>query len=253
MLLVFGGTTEGRRCAQALSDRGLSFVYSTKDSVAMPPLPGMRVRHGALTPDGLAALCRAEDVGAIVHAAHPFAERLHAAIASTAEVLDLPVWRFERCYPERTGDGLIEYVPSWAATLERLDRIGREPLLALTGVQTIATLRPFWQSRSVYVQILDRPGSWALAASCGFPRERLIAGMPGDDPEPVIAKIRELGIRVMVTKESGASGFQSAKMAAARATATPLLIVQRPALPPVFRCVTTEADLLAHIAAELVT
>jgi precorrin-6x reductase len=252
MLLVFGGTTEGRRCARALADHALPFVYSTKDPVAMPPLPGMRARHGALTPDELAALCRAEDVRGIIHAAHPFAERLHAAIASTAKALDLPVWRFERCYPERAVDGLIEYVPSWAAALERLDGIDREPLLALTGVQTIATLRPFWSRRPAYFQILDRPGSWALAASCGFPRERLIAGMPGGDPAPVAAKIRELDVRIMVTKESGASGFQSAKMAAARATATPLLIVQRPMLPPVFRCVTTEADLLARIAAELV-
>jgi precorrin-6x reductase len=56
----------------------------------------------------------------------------------------------------------------------------------------------------------------------------------------------------MVTKESGASGFQSTKMAAAQATGTPLLIVQRPALPPTFRRVTTEAELLARIAAELV-
>jgi precorrin-6x reductase len=252
MLLVFGGTTEGRRCAQALADHALPFVYSTKDPVTMPPLPGMRVRHGALTPDALAALCRAEDIRGIVHAAHPFAAHLHAAIAATAAAFDLPVWRFERCYPQRAGDGLIEYVPSWAAALERLDRIDREPLLALTGVQTIATLRPFWSRRPAYFQILDRAGSWALAASSGFPRDRLIAGLPGDDPALVVAKIRELKIRIMVTKESGASGFQSTKMAAAQATGTPLLIVQRPALPPTFRRVTTEAELLARIAAELV-
>lgn len=252
MLLVFGGTTEGRRCAQALADRALPFVYSTKDPVPMAPLPGMRVRHGALTPDALEALCRAEGVRGIVHAAHPFAANLHATIAETAGALALPVWRFERSYPERARDELIEYAPSWPAALEQLHSIDREPLLALSGVQTIATLRPFWQSRLAYFQILDRPRSWALADASGFPRERLLADMPGPDPERIIARISELNIRVILTKESGTSGFQAAKMAAAHATGTKLLIVERPALAPMFRCVTSEAELLERVAAELV-
>lgn len=249
MLLVFGGTTEGRRCAEALAQHGSRFFYSTRTLVRMPALAGMRTRHGALTGADLVALCRADHVDAIIDAAHPFAERLHATIAEAATTLDLPVWRFERPSPPRVADPLVHYVPGFTDAVETLTRFDRSPLLALSGVQTIAMLRPFWETREMFARILDRPESWALAEAAGFPRTHILAGPPETSAETLAATIRRLGARVMLTKESGEPGGQSTKMAAASMTGTTLLIVARPVLPPVFRCVADEAELLARIDA----
>jgi precorrin-6x reductase len=249
VLLVFGGTTEGRRCAEALAQHGRHFLYSTRSLVRMPDLAGMRTRHGALTGANLVALCRTDHVDAIIDAAHPFAERLHATIAEAATTLGLPVWRFERPSPKRLADPLIHYVPGFTDAVETLTRLDRSPLLALSGVQTIPALRPFWETRETFVRILDRPDSWAQAATAGFPRTHILAGPPESTAEMLAATIQRLGARVMLTKESGEPGGQSTKMAAASMTGTTLLIVARPALPPVFRCVADEAELLARIDA----
>jgi len=250
MLLVFGGTTEGKRCATALSGAGEAFIYSTKTPVVMNPLPGMSPRTGPLTPEALMEFCRSESIRGIVHASHPFAEQLHSTISSTAEVLDLPVWRFERCYPARENAGAhIRYVPDFVAAIEALQAMNRAPLLALTGVQTIEKLRPWWQTHPTFFQILDRPASWALAESLDFPRERLLARDPWYEPDALAAEIFILGIRMMVTKESGASGFQLVKMEAARRADVPLLVIQRPVLPACFQPVHDEAELLKRIAA----
>ncbi len=251
MILVFGGTTEGKRAAAALSGAGHRFVYSTKLPVVMPPLPGMRLRHGPLTADALRSFCREERIHGIVHASHPFAAILHRIVAEAATQLGLPVWRFERRYPARVRAGSgPHYVPDFAAALEALATLGREPLLALTGVQTIGKLRPWWEQHVSYFQILDRPESLARAAAEGFPRECLLAQPPAADPATLVRTIRETGAQVLLTKESGVSGFQPVKEEAAALAGVPLLIIERPELPPGFVPVHDEAELLGALAAE---
>jgi len=248
MLLVFGGTTEGKRCAAALAEAGLPFIYSTKLPVVMPELPGMRLRHGPLTVEALTALCHAEKVRAIVNASHPFAEVLHATVAAAATALSLPVWRFERVYPKREQAGeWVRYVPDFPAAIAQLLALGRAPLLAFTGVQTIPKLRPWWERHLTYFQILDRPDSFALARSFGVPPAQLLAHAPATAPEALAATIRHLGVRVLITKESGESGFQSVKLAAAALAQTPLLVVERPATPTLFSPVHDETSLLDRV------
>jgi len=248
MLLVFGGTTEGKRCAAALAEAGLPFIYSTKLPVVMPELPGMRLRHGALTVEALTVLCHAEKIRAIVNASHPFAEVLHATVAAAATALSLPVWRFERVYPKREQAGeWVRYVPDFPAAIAQLLALGRAPLLAFTGVQTIPKLRPWWERHLTYFQILDRPDSFALARSFGVPPAQLLAHAPATAPEALAATIRHLGVRVLITKESGESGFQSVKLAAAALAQTPLLVVERPATPTLFSPVHDETSLLDRV------
>jgi precorrin-6x reductase len=248
MLLVFGGTTEGKRCAAALAEAGLPFIYSTKLPVVMPKLPGMRLRHGPITVEALTALCHAEKVRAIINASHPFAEVLHATVAAAATALSLPVWRFERRYPAREQAGeWVRYVPDFPAAIAQLLTLGRAPLLAFTGVQTIPKLRPWWERHLTYFQILDRPDSFALARSFGVPPEQLLAHAPATAPETLAATIRRLGVRVLLTKESGESGFQSVKLAAAALAQTPLLVVERPATPTLFSPVHDETSLLDRV------
>jgi precorrin-6A/cobalt-precorrin-6A reductase len=252
MLLVFGGTTEGKRVATALAAAGRRFIYSTKLSVVMPDLPGMTLRHGPLTAEALAALCRTERIRGIVNASHPFAEVLHATVADVAAALGLPVWRFERRYPERDRSApCLRYVPDFPAALAALEELGHEPLLAFTGVQTIAKLRPWWSRHLTFFQILDLPHSFALAQAQGIPREQLFAHAPATEPDELVTRVHKLGIRVLITKESGESGFQSVKERAAAIAQIPLFVVQRPAAPASFSPVRSEAELLAVLGPEV--
>ena len=101
MILVFGGTTEGRKAVEVLEEAGNAYYYSTKTGEQDITLHhGIRL-DGALDEEAMQAFCREHDIRLMVDAAHPFASLLHQTIAKVSEALDIPTIRFERIYPPR--------------------------------------------------------------------------------------------------------------------------------------------------------
>ena len=73
MILVFGGTTEGRKAVEVLEEGGSPYFYSTKTGEQDITLHhGQRI-DGALDVKAMLAFCREHDIQLIVDAAHPFA------------------------------------------------------------------------------------------------------------------------------------------------------------------------------------
>ena len=81
MILVFGGTTEGRKAVEVLEEAGSPYFYSTKTGEQNLTLHhGQRI-DGALDAEVMQRFCRENDIRLIVDAAHPFASQLHETIA----------------------------------------------------------------------------------------------------------------------------------------------------------------------------
>lgn len=247
MILVFGGTTEGKKVAGILEQHARPYYYSTKTEIDFVSGQYGQYRHGAMTAEDLQAFCTTQGIKAIVHASHPFASVLHETIYAGAQALSLPVFRFERSYPEKQEHPLIQYVDTYKAATDWLEQHPVKRLLALTGVQTIAPLKYYWQQHATIFRILPRESSLALAKAAGFPEDELIMEMPGDDLQQASALIQQHQIGAILTKESGESGFLSTKIRAALENNIPILIVQRPVLPETFIPVTDEASLIGHL------
>ena len=95
MILVFGGTTEGRKAVEVLEEAGNTYYYSTKTGEQDITLHhGIRL-DGVMDGEAMQAFCRGHDIRLMVDAAHPFASQLHQTIAQVAEALNLPVIRYE--------------------------------------------------------------------------------------------------------------------------------------------------------------
>ncbi|QHS58517.1 precorrin-6A reductase [Chitinophaga agri] len=247
MILVFGGTTEGKKVAGMLEKHARPYYYSTKTLIDFEAGQYGQYRYGALTAGELQTFCRTQGIKAIVHASHPFAAVLHNTIYTAAQALSLPVFRFERQYPERQQHPLIVYLPSYQAAMDWLEQRPVARLLALTGVQTIAPLQRYWKQHTTIFRILPRDSSLALARAAGFPEEQLIMEMPGSDSQQEAALIRQYNIGAVLTKESGDSGFLSTKISAALENNIPIVIIERPVLPETFIPVTDEATLMTQI------
>jgi precorrin-6x reductase len=153
------------------------------------------------------------------------------------------VLRPERAYPPRLTHPLVHYADSYEEVVAHLQTADYEPVLALSGVQTIVRLRAYWQQRRMLFRVLPRESSVALAREAGFPTEHLLLALPGADLAEEVRLIRRTGAQAVVTKESGESGFLSVKMAA-RQAGVPIFIVRRPALPAHFRGISGKAELL---------
>lgn len=241
MILVFGGTTEGKKTTALLESMGLLFVYSTKTNISFNETKIASYRFGALGEQQLEKYIIENDIKMIVNASHPFAELLHNTIASVAKNLQIPVIRFGRQLLPKTENSLVNYVDSYDEGLALLHE--NHILLALTGVQSIKRLQPWWQQHTAYFRILNRPESLAIAAESNFPKEQLILGLPSADLKSEIGLIAEKNIDIILTKETGNSGFLSTKIEAALQTNTQIIIIRQPKIPSYFKQVFTTDEL----------
>ena len=247
MILLFGGTSEGKRLAALLASHGLAYTYSTKERTDFVASSLCRYRQGPLTADALVDLCMREGVRILLDGSHPFAADLHKTLAEAGRRLEIPVLRFERhCDSPINHEGVL-YLEGWDQALEYLRKGRIERLLALTGIQSIAKLKSHWETHETWFRILPRPESLETARRLGLSERFILPGLPSQDPEEEIALIRKLGIEALITKESGHTGGLPAKIKAAQACRIPILILRRPPLPESFAVTYSEADLMAGV------
>lgn len=241
MILILGGTTEGRMAVKVADEAGRRFWYSTRgDLQQVDSQNGVHVT-GAMDAEAMTAFCREHEIRLIVDAAHPFAERLHTTVAEVSNYLSIPVIRYERTYPEHTND--IIWCKDYDDAIKRLEQSGAESLLALTGVQTIPALKDYWENHKCIFRVLEREESVNLARKAGFNPDNLVFYGNGSDLE----LMREVKAQAVLTKESGLSGGFMDKAAAARELGIPLYAVCRPLLPDGFITVTGEHGLRREI------
>ena len=223
MILVFGGTTEGRKAVEMLEEGGSPYFYSTKTGEQDLTLHhGQRI-DGALDAEAMQNFCREHDIHLMVDAAHPFAVQLHQTIAEVSDALKIPAIRYERIFPER--DASLEWLDSYEQVPYDI-----KSLLATTGVQSISKLKPLeTKGVKVYYRILNRESSITLAQKQGARMEQLCYF---EDPKDVPVEADAI-----LLKESGLSGGFQEKVDAAKAKGMRILVLKRPEAPAVFKIV----------------
>lgn len=226
MILVFGGTTEGRMAARVLDEAGTGYFYSTHgDGQEIDLVHGTRLA-GALQVEDMAAICREHDIRLLVDAAHPFAEQLHRNVLALAERMQLPIIRYDRIYPKR--DPKLVWCRDYADARVQLEEHGITRLLALTGVNTIARLSDYWHRHECWFRILNRTTSLQAAQKAGFPIDHLVY-YEHDDTARLLEQLQPQAI---ITKESGRSGGFEQKIEAALQADVQVFVVERPQYPP---------------------
>lgn len=238
MILVFGGTTEGRLAARVLDGAAKPYIYSTCGGAQNLCSPFAIQISGRLDEDGMTSLFRERGISLVIDAAHPFAERLHANVVLAAADAGIPVIRLERRYPPQ--DGRIEWCDGYEDAVRKIKRAGVTRLLALTGVQTIGRLRDYWTERDCTFRILDRDDSRSIVGREGFPSDKIIYYVPGGDDGVVLDSVRPDAV---ILKESGESGGFAAKTEAALSRGIKVFAVRRPVLPDGFVVVEGEITL----------
>ena len=214
MILVFGGTTEGRKAVEVLEEAGKAYYYSTKTGEQDITLHhGQRI-DGALDAESMRTFCQEHCIRLIVDAAHPFASRLHQTIAQASEVLNIPVIRYERIYPPRDSD--ITWIDDYSQVPTNI-----HSLLATTGVQSISKLK-YLETKGVKVfyRILNRESSIAMAYEQGATDDQLCFYEDANDI-PVEAD-------AILLKESGISGGFPEKVEAAKERGMRIFALKRP-------------------------
>jgi precorrin-6A/cobalt-precorrin-6A reductase len=237
-ILILGGTTEGRQLAEACADLlGISAVISLAGRTANPvPLPG-RVRIGGFGGvPGLIAFLKEERIAAVIDATHPFAAGMttHAVEATAATGIPLLMLR-RPGFLEADGDRWHR-VPSLEAAAALVGDLGSRVFLT-SGRQGIGAFAG-----------LDR--CWFLARSVEPPEPPMPANMEVVlDRGPFtfadeLELMRRHRIDVLVTKDSGGD---APKLMAASSLSVPVVMVDRPPLPPSISAAESVAEAIAWL------
>ena len=227
--------------AAAVAERGIRATLSYAGRTARPRAQPVPVRVGGFGgAAGLGAWLCAEQITHVVDATHPFAAQISVNAVAAAKLAGVPLLALTRpAWREGAGDHWTP-VADLDAAVAALDGPPRRVMLALgrMHVERFAA-RP---QHDYLLRFVDAPDRAPL-----LPKHRLVI----DRGPFTVAGDRQLleahGIELIICKNAGGAGA-AAKLTAARALGVPVLMIDRPALPPRRTCDSVAAvlDWLNH-------
>ena len=241
-ILIFGGTTEGRKTANWLSDLKQAFYYSTK-TTSNPLLSELgECLSGGMNEDEMIEFCRQQEIKLIVDAAHPFAADLHINLHKVATELDIAIVRIEREFVERVENKHIRYLPSIDACIQAIKKDGIVRVLSLVGVKNLPKIKKALPACDIWFRILNFPDSIRMANDANVSEDRLIVSSRFENLLLEEDLIKDEAIQAIMTKESGYTGLLDKKMNLAIEQEIPLFVVKRPNLPEYDKIIKTRSE-----------
>ena len=239
-ILILGGTAEASALAKLIAGANrfqptLSLAGRTA-SPAAPPIPYRIGGFGGW--EGLAAWIKAEGVGAVVDATHPFAARISANAVKAAEAAGVPLATVIRpAWTPEEGDRWIS-VPTPEAAAAALGLAPRTVFLATGRLELPAFAAA--PHHNYIARVIDPPSDVALPPQIDFIYDR--------GPFDAAAEIRLLAGRraeIVVSKNSGGAATYG-KIEAARSLGLPVVMIQRPD-KPALHALASVAEALAWL------
>lgn len=231
-VIIFGGTTEGRRLAEFCGEHKIQTVVcvvSEYGEMLVPESPSVQVIRKALDKDEMEALFVAEKPSLVLDATHPYARVVTENVTQVCQKMGIVWYRVLRKSELETKnadsivtvdsvDQAVEWLKSHEGTV--LVTTGSKELVKYTAI-------PDYKER-IFARIL--PDSQALLNSeaLGFPRNHMIAMQGPFSLEMNIATMHMIGAQYLVTKESGHAGGFLDKIHAAEAVGATALVIGRP-------------------------
>ncbi|MCR4568075.1 MAG: precorrin-6A reductase [Pseudobutyrivibrio sp.] len=230
-VIIFGGTTEGRKLAQALAKREVLCVYCVATEYGKEPIEEtgfIHIHAGRLDADGMAKLYECEQPNAIIDATHPFAEIVKTEIENSLfKYKTVPFFRLSRDEEEVDVSECTFFDSASDLALALENTTGN--IFLTTGSKELSI---FCQSDSLRERIIARvipnTESIELCKANGLKGNQIVAMQGPFSKAMNVAFLRECEASVLVLKESGRSGGEAERIQAANALGIKCFVIKRP-------------------------
>lgn len=231
-ILIFSGTTEGRKLAELLSGAGVSAVVCVATEYGeevMQPLPGIVLHQERMNQQEMRKFMEREAFLAVVDATHPFATQASENIRQSAKEQEIPYMRLQR--NTKTDFAHRGGMTCFSADEECRDALLQTEgnILLTTGSKELAVYCAGEELKGrLYVRVLPSEESIALCKRQGLTGRQIIAMQGPFSEEMNMALIRQYQIKHLVTKESGLTGGFAEKVSAADKLGVGISVIGNP-------------------------
>lgn len=229
-ILVFAGTTEGRKITEFLGGNGVkvhAFCATTYGRELLPEGENITAQAGRLDEQQMEELIKENSFELVIDATHPYAAVVTENIKKACLATETEYIRLLRGESDISGKDIV-YADSVADAVSILEQT-KGNILAATGSKELSeyTKLTGYKER-VYARVLSTPEVTASCAALGFGGKHLICMQGPFTRQMNEATLRMFGCRYMVTKESGKEGGFMEKYEAAKECGAVLIVVGRP-------------------------
>ncbi|MBB3993100.1 precorrin-6A/cobalt-precorrin-6A reductase [Sulfitobacter undariae] len=223
--LILGGTTEATALCKAFSEAGQAGTVSLAGRVARPirhPLP-QRV-GGFGDADGLTRYITDHKITHLIDATHPFAAQMSLNAVLASQAAKIPLIALTRApWHAEAGDNWADVadIPAAVAALN----MPQARIMLAVGRMHLQDFAPNPQ-HFYLLRLVDAPDAPLPFADHAVVVDRGPFTVQGD-----LALMHQHQITHVVSKNSGGTGAQ-AKLLAARSLNLPVIMINRPVLPP---------------------
>ncbi len=231
MILLIGGTADGRKLAEFLAARGYAVTVSVTTALGARLLRDAKVKavQEKFTAKSLGRFLQVNGIEALVDASHPFAAEISRLAQDVCELAGVPYLRYERPRARLPRHPLINLVDSWE---EAANAAGETPgaVFLTVGVKPLARLYRAGLMRSKKVVARVLPEESSIAACKKFGVDEIVAFRGVASKELNMALFKQFTVGTVITKDSGETGGTETKIQAALAMNLPVIVLKRPRL-----------------------
>ncbi|WP_375260375.1 cobalt-precorrin-6A reductase [Palleronia sp.] len=223
--LILGGTTEATALCRAMAEAGIAGTISFAGRVARPvrqPLPQRVGGFGGVA--GLVAYLRDNRITHLIDATHPFAAQMSTHAVAAAAEAGVPLLALTRPpWVPQLGDEWT-LVPDLDGAVQALEGSRRRIMLAIGRMHLDLFARH--PQHFYLLRLVDPPEAPLPVPDAHVEVSR--GPFTQEDDGTLMERHR---IDLIVSKNAGGTGAR-AKIDAARALGLPVVMIDRPALPP---------------------
>ncbi len=227
-ILIFAGTTEGRKLSECLSASGIAntvCVATEYGEIVLKDHPLTRIHRGRMNQEEIREYIAANQFAAVVDATHPYAVAVTENIKAAVKDSDIPYLRLKRETAVSGDDETISYFDSSEACARALALVEGNILLT-TGSKELAVYCSCKEIKSrLYVRVLPGIESLMRCMDQGIAGKHILALQGPFSAEMNEAMIRQYQIKCLVTKASGGNGGYREKLEAAGKAGIPVFVV----------------------------
>lgn len=225
-IVIFSGTTEGKKLSCELADLGVQVlvcVATEYGKTDQGEYPGVQVHAGRLDIADMAQLLTPHTL--CIDATHPYATQVTANICAAAKRAGATYKRLLR-QPSPLPEDCLTVRDAAEAVVLLQNTEGN--ILLTTGAKELAAFMPLGEQR-LFARVLPLESSLEACKEGGIMPSHIIAMQGPFGVELNVALIHQFAIRYLVTKDGGAPGGFEEKLKAARACGVKLVVLRRPA------------------------